>query len=215
MTMPKYTMEVVTSAAFAFLANIRRAQAFLAIFDAPCGAPRGKGRPSDNEKELLRAAVVFAVAALDAYLHDLVLEEAIRTGSTRDSLSEALRSIAREDPSLALRIAMADSKADRQEEFRSALDSWLTTKSFQGPEAVTRVLTYIGRSSATTTLNSRIGANWAGELQRWTRMRHELVHRAGNANVSRKSAGDCVDLVGRVQKTVEAIATAPPGKGEV
>ena len=61
----------VTGSSIAFATNIGRARAFLSIFDKPGGSARTRGRPTDNEKELLRAAVVFAVAALDAYLHDL------------------------------------------------------------------------------------------------------------------------------------------------
>jgi hypothetical protein len=154
----------------AFGVNMQRAEAFLGIFDKPGGVPRTKGQPSNNEKELLRATVVFAVAALDAYLHDLVLEEATRQGVRSDGLVEALRTIAKEDPSLALRVAMADSKADRHTEFRAALGSWLSTKSFQGPEAVFRALGYIGKLTSQDALNARIRVNWAQELRVWTEM---------------------------------------------
>jgi hypothetical protein len=116
----------VTLAQAVFTTNIYRARAFLEIFDHPNGTARGRGRPSDNEKELLRAAVVFAVAALDAYLHDLVLEEVPKRGVHSETLAEALRSIAKDDPALALRVALVDDKKARHEEFRAALDGWLS-----------------------------------------------------------------------------------------
>jgi hypothetical protein len=190
----------------AFGVNMQRAEAFLGIFDKPGGVPRTKGQPSNNEKELLRATVVFAVAALDAYLHDLVLEEATRQGVRSDGLAEALRTIAKEDPSLALRVAMADSKADRHTEFRAALGSWLSTKSFQGPEAVFRALGYIGKLTSQDALNARIRVNWAQELRVWTEMRHQLVHRAGKVYVKREKAGHCVQLIWLIEAAVESIA---------
>jgi hypothetical protein len=53
-----------------FETNLERSRAFLRIFDTD----RRPGRPTSDEKELLRGSLVFAVGALDAYLSDLILE---------------------------------------------------------------------------------------------------------------------------------------------
>jgi hypothetical protein len=198
-------MEFITNAHMVFLANVRRPQAFLSIFDRPGGKARGRGRPTDNEKELLRATVVFAVAALDAYLHDVVLEEVPRRGVYNEEMADAFRSIAREDPTLALRVALADNKASRQREFREALDGWLSLKSFHGPEAVIRALGYLGHRTTVAALEPNIGAQWARRLTEWTQMRHGMVHRAETPYIRRTDADNCVHLVMKIVEATDAI----------
>jgi hypothetical protein len=86
-----------------FETNLERSRAFLRIFDKD----RGVGQPSNDEKELLRGSLVFAVGALDAYLSDLILEIIPAHGPKSPQLSDALREIARADPGLSLRVALA------------------------------------------------------------------------------------------------------------
>lgn len=203
------TLRTVTGAQMAFLANIKRPQAFLHIFDNPGGTPRRQGRPTDNEKELLRATVVFALAALDAYLHDVVLEEVPVRGVKSDTLLEPLRAIARDDPALPLRVALADNKSARHAEFRAALGSWLSAKAFQGPEAVKRALGYVGCSPSAAELDRSIGSGWAGDLTSWTTMRNGMVHRAETPYIRRADAAKCVDLVIRIVATVEGWVNGP------
>lgn len=117
-----------------FMANRVRTHAFIRIFDQT----GGPGHPSNDRKELLRGAVVFAVGSLDSYLHELVLEVVPQHGPTSPDLADALRSLAKEDRSLSLRVALAKDADKARDEFRLALDDWLSRKSFQGPEAVTR-----------------------------------------------------------------------------
>jgi hypothetical protein len=64
-----------------FEANRERSRAFLRIFDKD----RKVGQPSNDEKELLRGSLVFAVGALDAYLSDLILEIVPGTARGRPS----------------------------------------------------------------------------------------------------------------------------------
>jgi hypothetical protein len=51
-----------TDAFKVFEVNLDRSRAFLRIFDKD----RGAGQPTNDEKELLRGSLVFAVGALDA-----------------------------------------------------------------------------------------------------------------------------------------------------
>jgi len=53
-----------TASLAVFEANLERSRAFLRIFDQD----RKVGQPTNDEKELLRGSLVFAVGALDAYL---------------------------------------------------------------------------------------------------------------------------------------------------
>lgn len=196
---------MLTGSQLVFLANIDRPRAFLRIFDKPGGIKRGRGQPSDDEKELLRAAVVFSIAALDAYLHDLVLEEVPKKGVHSQELTEAMRNIAREDPALSLRVALADSPTEGRAEFREALDDWLSTKSFQGPEAVQRTLALVGKPVKAATLAKALGDDWASELAHWTDMRHRMVHRAEKPYIRRRNAGACLRLVTNVAEAVDKI----------
>jgi hypothetical protein len=202
---PEIELKFLTSAQFSFLANIERPKAFLRLFDRPGGAKRGRGRPSDDEKELLRAVVVFSVAALDAYLHDLVIEEVPKRGVHSEALAEAMRSIAKEDPALALRVALAEGLNARQDEFRKALEDWLSAKSFQGPEAVVRTLSLVGQPTKASSLNKRIGENWTEQLVAWTTMRHGMVHRAEKPYVPRSHAASCLSLISRIVAAVDDI----------
>jgi hypothetical protein len=199
----KLSGQWVTAAMMAFNANIRRSRAFLQIFDEPGGRPRLQGQPSNNEKELLRAAVVFAVAALDAYLHDLVLEVVPERGVHSPQMADALRAIAKDDPSLPLRVALAKDRTEAQAEFRAALDVWLSAKSFQGPDAVVRALGFVGHRTTVAQLEPAIGSGWAKQLADWTVMRHDIVHRAKMPYIRRIPAGECVELITKIAEAVD------------
>jgi hypothetical protein len=166
----------------------------------------GPGQPSNDRKELLRGAVVFAIGALDAFLHDLILELVPKFGQSSKELGEALKQIAREDPSLALRTSLAGTPEAAEEAFRDALDDWLTTKSFQGPEAVMRATAYIGRPLTWEQLNGLTQKNAAAELQRFTQMRHSIVHRGSRPYVRRRIAQECVDLVSNIARETNSEA---------
>lgn len=194
-----------TQSYLVFQANLHRSRSFLRSFDGPEG--RSRGRPTDDEKELLRAAVVFAVAALDAYLHDVVLEEIPKKGVQSDQLREALRGIAKDDPSLALRVALADGAEARRAEFRAALDGWLSTKAFQGPEAVMRAMAFVGCTLTTAEIDARLGRPWTSKLAEFTGMRHQMVHRGQSPYIRRKHAGECVDLISQLVETIDYVVS--------
>lgn len=193
----------VTESYIVFRTNLHRSRSFLRSFDGPKG--RSRGRPTDDEKELLRAAVVFAIAALDAYLHDVVLEEIPKKGVQSEQLREALRGIAKEDPSLALRVALADGAEARRAEFRSALDGWLATKAFQGPEAVMRAMAFVGCTLTAPEIEARLGRPWTSQLAEFTRMRHQMVHRGESPYIRRQHAGECVDLVSQLVEAIDFV----------
>lgn len=185
-----------------FKKNIVRARAFLRLFDQT----GGPGQPSNDRKELLRGAVVFSIGALDAFLNDLVLELVPRFGPVSEELSEGLKSIAKEDPALALRVALASDEESRRQQFSEALERWLVTKTFHGPQAVVKATGYVGCSVTWATLNELAGVDVPKELQKFTDMRHEIVHRGARPYVRRHHAESCVDLVGTIAKTVNSEA---------
>ncbi len=186
----------------AFAANIKRARAFIRIFHGAEG--RERGQPTKDEKELLRGAIVFAVGALDAYLHDVVLEIVPRFGPEGKSLQEGLKQIAKEDPGLALRVALAATSEDAKDVFRGALSAWLDEKSFQGPEAVVRVLGYLGLETKGG-VDALVEEGASARLQSLTEQRHNVVHRATSDRITRDDATNAVDLVESVASAVNAL----------
>ena len=78
----------MTDAFKVFEANLDRSRAFLRIFDKD----RSAGQPTNDEKELLRGSLVFAVGALDAYLSDLIMEIVPKYAPRSSQLTDALRS---------------------------------------------------------------------------------------------------------------------------
>lgn len=189
-----------------FEVNNSRAKAFLRIFDKPGGKPRKPGQPSSDENQLLRGSIVFSVGALDAYLHDLILEIVPKFGGHRPSLGDALTRMAKDDPSLALRVSLAADDSARRQEFRDALDTFLSQQSFQGPKKVVRALEYVGSAITWANLDVATGGNTAARLERFTTMRHDMVHRGKQPAIKRPSAGECVDLVQTIVRLVDADA---------
>lgn len=190
-----------TEAYKVFEKNLERSNAFLRLFDVD----RTVGQPTNDEKELLRGAVVFAIGALDAFLHELVLEIVPKFGGNRSALAEALRSIARDDPGLSLRIVLAaQGGGPIDEEFREALDSWLEKKSFQGVTRVASALSYVGVKLSIKDFDQVTGLNTGERLEYYTDMRHSIVHRGLRPNAVRSSAAECVAMIAAMAKAINA-----------
>jgi hypothetical protein len=185
-----------------FEKNLERSRAFLRIFDID----RTAGQPSNDEKELLRGAIVFAIGALDAFLHELVLEVVPTFGGNTSALADALRAIAKEDPALSLRLALAPDGSSKQEEFRQALDDWLEKKSFHGVRMVANAMTYVGFDLLITDFDQHTHVNTAERLEHYTQMRHNIVHRGARPAVVRDNAQECVDVIAAMVFAINAKA---------
>lgn len=183
----------------AFDVNIDRARGFLNIFDAD----RGRGRPTRDENELLRGCLVFAVGALDAYLSDLVLEVIPAYPAKSPTLDQALKTIAREDPGLSLRIVLEADNAARQDVFRNALRRWLDGRTFQGTERVQNALGYLGCAITWKEFDQWTEVNTSRELQRITEDRHAIVHSGRRPPITRQHAGNAVDLVADIAEVID------------
>ena len=185
-----------------FEKNLERSRAFLRIFDID----RTAGQPSNDEKELLRGAIVFAIGALDAFLHELVLEVVPTFGGNTHALADALRAIAKEDPALSLRLALAPDSSSKQEEFRQALDDWLEKKSFHGVRMVANAMTYVGFDLLIIDFDQHTLVNTAERLEHYTQMRHNIVHRGARPAVVRNNAQECVDVIAAMVLAINAKA---------
>ncbi len=187
-----------------FEKNLERSRSFLRIFDVD----RTAGRPSNDEKELLRGAIVFAIGALDSFLHDLVLEIVPKFGGDRQALAGALRAIAKDDPGLSLRLSLAPDGVSKEDEFRSALDDWLERKSFQGVAHVVNALAYAGVDLSIEDFDQHTGVHTAERLDHYTNLRHRIVHRGARPAVNRGHAQECLDLIAAMARAINTEAVA-------
>jgi hypothetical protein len=189
-----------TQAFRVFETNLDRSRAFLRLFDKD----RKVGQPSNDEKELLRGSLVFAVGALDAYLSDLILEIVPEHGPKSSHMSDALKAIARNDPTLSLRVALATSPSDSRNEFRAALAEWLASKSFHGPEKVIQALGYLNCQLTWSDLDIAIGRETAKELTKITNDRHAIVHEGKKPYIKRDLAEQANTLVAALARHIDA-----------
>jgi hypothetical protein len=189
-----------TAARGVFEINIERSKAFLRIFDKE----RKPGAPTSDEKELLRGSLVFAVAALDAYLSDLILEVVPKYQPKTKRVADALKGIARSDPGLALRVALAPTKADSVSAFQEALGEWLALKSFQGPDKVVEALGYVACPISWDAFDVVTGANTAKDLEKITSDRHGIVHKGKRPYIVREQAGAANNLVAAIVSHIDS-----------
>lgn len=178
-----------------FEKNLWRSRAFISIFGEADSRP--VGRPTNDELELLRGAVVFSIGALDNFIHELILELVPRFGGDKSALRQPLASIAKADPGLALRVALAE-PGSAESEFRAALDDWLGSQSFHGVAKIVNALGYIGIK-----LNeSALPVDWRQQLETFTDERHKIVHRGSAKVIKRDDAKRCADLVEAIGKSI-------------
>jgi RiboL-PSP-HEPN len=180
-----------TSAWRVFLRNLKRARLFVEFFDDA----RDRGLRDEQSQELLRSAIVFSISALDAYLHDLIVEVVCGYPLT-DGLRSGLGKLAKHNPELALRVALAPDQASRQEEFRQGLEEWLSGRSLQGPRKVDEALGYVGCPIRWSDFDAATGrTDSGGALQRLTQQRHDLVHQADDLPITREEVTSGLDLI--------------------
>jgi hypothetical protein len=181
-----------------FEKNLKRSRAFIKIFGEE---NRPQGAPSADERELLRGALVFAIGALDNFIHELILEIVPKFGGDRGAMKQPLAAIAKADAGLALRVALAGPDAAEQE-FRDALDTWLESQSFHGVGKILGALCYLGIKLDESSLPS----DWKQKLEEFTGERHQIVHRGSTKVIKREEAKACTDLVERLAKSINGDA---------
>lgn len=177
-----------------FEKNLKRSRSFITIFGEE---NRPAGAPSNDERELLRGALVFAIGALDNFIHELILEIVPKFGGDKGAMKQPLTSIAKSDPSLALRVALA-SPAGAEQEFRDGLNAWLETQSFHGVTRIIGAMGYLGVKLDETSLP----ADWKVRLEGFTDERHQIVHRGSTKVIKRDDAKACTDLVEAIGKAI-------------
>jgi hypothetical protein len=222
-----------TKALESFDVNIRRPRALLDMFDAgslkpEAGDRRTVGKPSWQENELLRAAVIVAVGTLDAYLSDVAAEILVAqlqrgwdvraSAEAREQGRLVLRRVIKEIDTLPLELALLSDPADRASAAAEAIRHYLDNQvSNHGAKGVAATLGRIGAEIDWQVLDARVpeaarrstdkqGA--AAALDAWTKRRHELVHQGKALKIKAGEARAVTDLVEIIARQVDALAIA-------
>ena len=196
-----------TQSKYAFNKNIARAQAFITIHQE---AQVGRGQPTKARQELPRAAVVFAVGAIDAYLSEVsaeVLVEQLAAEPANAINRDVLTRVQKDLPTLPLEVALLSTEADRADRIKESVADYFHNRiSNHGSKAVATTLSRIGEdiNDVWTYLESQGHKKPAQSLDDWTTKRHDIVHKGKQPQVNRLPANEfidfCVALVGRVDK---------------
>lgn len=183
----------------AFEVNINRAEALIRVFERG----RRRGRPLREDTELNRSALVFAIGALDAYLHDLVLRVVADFVPNNDAVLRTLKDM--QPHEMVASMARAASLDDARSHLRAKLDKHFDDKSFMDVAGLQRALKLIGCANldADELARRTQRADIAEALGRYTDMRHRIVHRGEIVRVLKANATDCASVVTLVARAVD------------
>lgn len=205
---------MATNAKQAFDVNIQRASYFLDIHEA---AQRGAGAPTIQQRELPRGAIVFAVGAIDAYLCEVsaeILIAQVQGAPASAALRETLTRVQKEVPALAVEVALLDTQASRVARIHEAIAEYFQNQTSQfGAKGVSATVTRLGGnpSDVWSFLIQQGHPDPQKFLDRWTDVRHQIVHQGRKPRVWRHHARDFIQfaqsLVGRVDSVVALLGS--------
>ncbi len=185
----------------AFDGNVQRARYFLEIHEE---AQKGRGSPSNRYRELPRAALVFAVGAIDAYLAEVTAEvlvsklhRSVPEGEPESPPRQLLNLLAKEIPGLALEtVLMPDTSRRLAHVQRTVADHFHNKVTSHGAEAVGRAIERMGGRAVDlwSALKKSGGERPQVRLNRWTERRHKIVHQGQRPQVRRDDAKRFIDF---------------------
>ena len=206
--------------------NLDRTRALQRIFEAGSlkpqpGDKRGGGQPSGEERELLRAVVVFAIGALDSYLSDVAAETLVaqleKSAIPSESARALLRRMMKEVDTLALELALTTDPTQRRAVAREAISDHLSNKvSNHGPKGIAETMSRLGTEANLSKIDMTPFAplqtterkSAPDVLQYWTDRRHALVHQGVAIKVNMEQSRALIDFVEALADHVESQALA-------
>lgn len=163
-------MPTDTKATFAL--NIKRAGYFVDLHQSVHGG--AQGAPRNPVRELPRAAVVFAIGALDAYLSDVsaeVLVIMLRNALLGPEVRDILKRIHSNVPTLSLELVLVPDQAEREARLQEAIADHLHNHvSNHGAKAVSRTMVLLNGSANDMWQDMRDNGfpDVTDELDEWT-----------------------------------------------
>lgn len=216
-----------TEAFKALQVNLKRPRALLEMFDAGTlkptpGARRSRGKPGWQENELLRAAVIVGIGALDAYLSDVAAEVLVaqleRASNPNSDARNVLRRVMNEVDTLALELALLSDPAERREVARTAIVDHIANRvSNHGAKGVAATLGRMGQPMDWSGLNDKVPPclvvagvkpTAPAVLDEWTNRRHKLVHQSKALRIKSEQARGLVDFVEAIAIAIDAVSVA-------
>lgn len=189
--------------------NTERARHFIQIHE---DAQQGAGAPARQYRELPRAAIVFSVGAIDAYLSEVSAEVMIRQFQTNVANSDTrfiMSKIQKEIPTLALEIAVLPTNPERIQRVReSIVEHFHNNVSNHGAKAVASTMQRMGSSANAVWdhLRNHGYQNPVDQLDRWTDVRHQIVHQGTRPTVRRYQAADFIEFADAIVNRIDSIA---------
>lgn len=168
--------------------NLQRVQNIIQFYDTNTG--RSQGRPTVQEGDLLRLAVVYLHATLEELFRDLAEQRLVHASA--DVLRQIPWSRGRGSTKGTFDLGdLADRRGQTVEDvIHWAIDSYLSKSNFNNPGDLKQLLDWVG-FSASRAMVIKHDAEIASLMMR----RHWIVHRA-----------DTNDVTGRGQHTVRSIS---------
>jgi hypothetical protein len=165
----------------AFERTIDRAQSLVVLHKTsfPRGRPPGGGEPDD----VLRAIVVFSVAAMDSYFHDIIVENAMGVlkhcaKNKKDfpgHLIDAIKPQLTPEKSLLLLY-----RARPDEELRKIIHEHLAERTFQDPGKIEQGLRIVGIEDVWEPLRKKLNLRSKRKAKEYVlpyiKRRHQIVH---------------------------------------
>jgi len=181
-------------------------------------AAHGKqSKPEQYLADAHRAAIVLAIAALDAFVRSFVLNRirtvlADKSHSIESSLSDQIKRFLKEDGLLE-----AARKDDLLERVEKAFTNDFSKKSFQGIDSIGRCLQLVGIKDVfhEVAIVAKVNEdNLKSDLERFTKRRHIIAHcgdydlsqnPAVENKITKKDATDCIKTVSVIAKTIHSL----------
>lgn len=202
---------MATNAKLAFDVNIQRASYFLDIHEA---TQSGAGAPTRPRRELPRGAIVFAVGAIDAYLCEVsaeILIAQVKQSSASAALRETLTRVQKEIPALALEVAFLDTQASRMARIHKSIVEYFQNQTSQfGAKGVSATITRLGGNpeDVWSVLIQQGHHDPQQLLDRWTDVRHQIVHQGKKPRVWRPHARNFIQFAEALVQRVDSVVAS-------
>ena len=193
---------------------MRRAESFLKAYRELHGKP---GRVPKRRADLLRGAVVFAVAAMDAYIRDTIASCLAKVVAARAKTGKALpRALVKTiESAMNTETLIKAAYASRTgSHIRSAVEGKLAEKSFQSTKAIAEAFNIIGLDDFVSKVTNKgcfDKKDMEGKIREITKRRHLIVHQADlhqDKKKKRKPRNITVGFVEESLKTIRAFVEA-------
>jgi len=195
-----------------FEKNLTRSQHFTGMHRSLVTGP---GKPPANVAELPRAAIVFAIGALDAYLSEVtaeVLVSRFSDGASTQEQAKLLEKMSKDIRSLPFELAFIDDAQQRRKLIFERLKHYFYTEvSNHGWKAVVKALENFGCPNELESIKQRIEHKWNDLdcrefFDEWTEHRHEIVHQGKKTTVQRERAEAVIEFVSDLALELDKLA---------